>query len=66
MLKCVINSKIDLVYLMSSAAVLPVSDPGKDDNDKIFRGSAMTKRAAYAAISYMACAGFTFLLLGFD
>ncbi|CAM8964374.1 unnamed protein product [Rhodiola kirilowii] len=41
---------------MASGAVLPVSDPAKDDNDKIFRGSAMTKRAAYAAISYMACA----------
>ncbi|CAN0838159.1 UDP-N-acetylglucosamine transporter UGNT1 [Linum grandiflorum] len=27
-----------------------------DDKEKIFRGSAMTKRGAYAAISYMACA----------
>ena len=36
--------------------LLPVSDPPKGD-DKLFRGSAMTKRGAYAAISYMACAG---------
>ncbi|CAL8105559.1 unnamed protein product [Prunus armeniaca] len=46
--------------------ILPVSDSPKDlererlvgdDNDeKLFRGSAMTRRGAYAAISYMACA----------
>ncbi|CAI0444244.1 unnamed protein product [Linum tenue] len=27
-----------------------------DEKDKFFRGSAMTKRGAYAPISYMACA----------
>ncbi|KAL2928209.1 Nucleotide-sugar uncharacterized transporter 3 [Bienertia sinuspersici] len=35
--------------------LLPVTDPSKSD-DKVFRGSAMTKRGAYAAISYMSCA----------
>ncbi|XP_057524470.1 UDP-N-acetylglucosamine transporter UGNT1 [Amaranthus tricolor] len=35
--------------------LLPVSDPPKSD-DKLFKGSAMTKRGAYAAISYMSCA----------
>lgn len=49
--------------------VLPISDPlpdqerdrliGGDDDDeeKLFKGSAMTRRRAYAAISYMAYAG---------
>lgn len=47
--------------------ILPVSDPPRDqererligvgDDEKLFRGSAMTRRGAYAAISYMACAG---------
>ena len=47
---------------------LPISDPPKDEererlvrgaaaDDKLFRGSSMTKRGAYAAISYMSCAG---------
>ncbi|XP_057721692.1 UDP-N-acetylglucosamine transporter UGNT1 [Arachis stenosperma] len=38
--------------------MLPVSDPGRthDDGDKLFKGSAMTKRGAYAAVSYMSCA----------
>lgn len=46
--------------------VLPISDPPRDEDrerllprdgeDKLFRGSAMTKRGAYAAISYMSCA----------
>ncbi|ESQ53950.1 hypothetical protein EUTSA_v10025618mg [Eutrema salsugineum] len=45
--------------------VLPVSDPplagendsdGKGVDDRLFKGSAMTKRGAYAALSYMACA----------
>ncbi|XP_043723237.1 UDP-N-acetylglucosamine transporter UGNT1-like [Telopea speciosissima] len=34
---------------------LPVSDPPKGD-ESLFKGSAMTKKGAYAAISYMACA----------
>ncbi|KAM1664354.1 hypothetical protein ACFXTN_039889 [Malus domestica] len=47
-------------------SILPVSDPpsdqererliGADVDEKFFRGSAMTRRGAYAAISYMACA----------
>ncbi|XP_010525948.1 PREDICTED: UDP-N-acetylglucosamine/UDP-glucose/GDP-mannose transporter [Tarenaya hassleriana] len=45
--------------------ILPVSDPppageierdGKGVSDRLFKGSAMTKRGAYAAVSYMACA----------
>ncbi|KAK7834546.1 nucleotide-sugar uncharacterized transporter 3 [Quercus suber] len=48
----------------SSNPMLPISDPpGGEDRDKplrgeekLFKGSAMTKRGAYAAISYMSCA----------
>ncbi|KAG5407531.1 hypothetical protein IGI04_013650 [Brassica rapa subsp. trilocularis] len=47
--------------------VLPVSDPplagennldgkGVVEDNRLFKGSAMTKRGAYAALSYMACA----------
>ncbi|XP_015885841.1 UDP-N-acetylglucosamine transporter UGNT1 [Ziziphus jujuba] len=44
--------------------VLPISDPPADEEterllkseEKIFKGSSMTKRGAYAAVSYMACA----------
>lgn len=37
--------------------MLPLSDPPKNQiDDKLFKGSAMTKRGAYAAISYMSCA----------
>ncbi|XVF89328.1 hypothetical protein PTKIN_Ptkin19aG0121100 [Pterospermum kingtungense] len=48
--------------------ILPVSDsPMVDEeeekpmlhrrgDDKLFKGSAMTKRGAYAAVSYMSCA----------
>ncbi|KNA09681.1 hypothetical protein SOVF_151520 [Spinacia oleracea] len=36
--------------------MLPVTDPPNKFDDKLFRGSAMTKRGAYAAISYMSCA----------
>ncbi|KAK7311062.1 hypothetical protein RJT34_08951 [Clitoria ternatea] len=39
----------------SEVPILPVSDPPHDD-DKLFKGSAMTKRSAFAAISYMSCA----------
>uniref|UniRef100_A0A7C8YFR9 Sugar phosphate transporter domain-containing protein n=1 Tax=Opuntia streptacantha TaxID=393608 RepID=A0A7C8YFR9_OPUST len=35
--------------------MLPVSDPPKGD-ERLFKGSAMTKRGAHAAISYMTCA----------
>lgn len=51
---------------MRTNPVLPVSDPplagendsdGKGVDDRLFKGSAMTKRGAYAALSYMACAG---------
>ncbi|KAK7320686.1 hypothetical protein VNO77_30385 [Canavalia gladiata] len=41
----------------SENSILPVSDPpNNQDDDKLFRGSAMTKRGAFAAISYMSCA----------
>ncbi|KAF7830305.1 nucleotide-sugar uncharacterized transporter 3 [Senna tora] len=48
----------------SENLILPVSDTPKDQDgktnfkldDKLFKGSAMTKRGAYAAISYMSCA----------
>lgn len=41
-----------------NSMLLPVSDPPKvQTDDKLFKGSAMTKRGAYAAISYMSCAG---------
>lgn len=41
---------------------LPVSDPsrgggGGGGDERLFKGSGMTKRGAYAAISYMSCAG---------
>ncbi|XP_051119079.1 UDP-N-acetylglucosamine transporter UGNT1-like [Andrographis paniculata] len=42
-----------------SSSPLPVSltdPPPPPAEDKLFRGSSMTKRGAYAAISYMACA----------
>jgi solute carrier family 35 protein len=42
----------------SEKLILPLSDPPKNQtDDKLFKGSAMTKRGAYAAISYMFCAG---------
>ena len=45
----------------SQNLMLPVSDPPSNQNDyaddKLFRGSAMTKRGAFAAASYMSCAG---------
>ncbi|GAU15091.1 hypothetical protein TSUD_08290 [Trifolium subterraneum] len=41
----------------SEKPILPLSDPPKNlTDDKLFKGSAMTKRGAYAAISYMCCA----------
>ncbi|GAB4854590.1 UDP-N-acetylglucosamine transporter ugnt1 [Ancistrocladus abbreviatus] len=36
-------------------SMLPVTDPPRGD-EKLFKGSAMTKRGAFAAISYMSCA----------
>ncbi|XP_022863806.1 nucleotide-sugar uncharacterized transporter 3 isoform X1 [Olea europaea var. sylvestris] len=43
---------------MKSSSILPMaaSDPPPRMEEKLFRGSAMTKRGAYAAISYMICA----------
>ncbi|KAI8569095.1 hypothetical protein RHMOL_Rhmol02G0252300 [Rhododendron molle] len=35
---------------------LPVSDPSRGGDERLFKGSGMTKRGAYAAISYMSCA----------
>ncbi|XP_059461494.1 UDP-N-acetylglucosamine transporter UGNT1 [Corylus avellana] len=48
----------------SKNLILPISDPQLDEerekllkgDEKLFKGSAMTKRGAYAAISYMSCA----------
>ncbi|EPS73584.1 hypothetical protein M569_01173, partial [Genlisea aurea] len=42
----------------SSGSILPttVRDTAPGLDDKIFKGSVMTKRGAYAAISYMTCA----------
>lgn len=48
--------------------ILPISDPPVDNEEEkerllkrgdemVFKGSSMTKRGAYAAISYMSCAG---------
>ncbi|KAK1307644.1 hypothetical protein QJS10_CPA09g01890 [Acorus calamus] len=39
----------------SKNMMLPLSDPSKGD-ESLFKGSAMTKRGAYAALSYMGCA----------
>lgn len=51
--------------LPTNNPILPVSDTLRDEEkerllpgeEKLFRGSAMTKRGGYAAISYMSCAG---------
>lgn len=48
----------------SKNLTLPISDPSLDEerekllkgDEKLFKGSAMTQRGAYAAISYMSCA----------
>lgn len=45
------NSKGGSIIPMSST-----ESPARVE-EKLFKGSAMTKRGAYAAISYMACAG---------
>ena len=58
----------------SENLILPVSDPPKDQDgerlykadDKLFKGSAMTKRGAYAAICYMSCAGVPMTLVNFS
>lgn len=58
----------------SENLILPVSDTPKDQDgktlfkvdDKLFKGSAMTKRGAYAAVSYMSCAGASILLVQFS
>ncbi|URD94759.1 Triose-phosphate Transporter family [Musa troglodytarum] len=50
---------------LKGVMMLPVSDPpppppsslrGGDDNAPLFKGSGMTRRGAFAAVSYMACA----------
>jgi solute carrier family 35 protein len=54
-----------------NSTILPVSDPPRDEEkerllkteEKLFKGSAMTKRGAYAAVSYMTCAGTVGLLV---
>ncbi|KAG6423427.1 hypothetical protein SASPL_113823 [Salvia splendens] len=44
--------------MAKSIPILPMAsaDPSPVVEEKLFKGSAMTKRGAYAAISYMACA----------
>ncbi|XP_052209677.1 UDP-N-acetylglucosamine transporter UGNT1 isoform X1 [Diospyros lotus] len=37
-------------------SVLPLTDPPRAGDERLFKGSGMTKRGAYAAISYMSCA----------
>ncbi|KAK3040931.1 hypothetical protein RJ639_028805, partial [Escallonia herrerae] len=44
------------VMASNSSPVLPVSDPPPRIEERLFKGSAMTKRGAYAAVSYMSCA----------
>lgn len=46
-----------------SGSILPMAsaDPPPRVEEKLFKGSAMTKRGAYAAISYMTCAVFLVL-----
>ncbi|KAL3633590.1 UDP-N-acetylglucosamine transporter ugnt1 [Castilleja foliolosa] len=48
-----------------SSSVLPtaLADPPERVDEKLFKGSAMTKRGAYAAISYMTCADNVLLVL---
>ncbi|CAA3019922.1 UDP-sugar transporter sqv-7 [Olea europaea subsp. europaea] len=43
---------------MNGSSILPMAatDPPPRMEEKLFKGSAMTKRGAYAAISYMICA----------
>lgn len=50
-----------------SSSILPMAsaDPPPRVEEKLFKGSAMTKRGAYAAISYMTCAGIFFLSFNF-
>lgn len=44
--------------MASKNMLLPMSDPVKSSigDESLFKGSAMTKRGAYAALSYMSCA----------
>lgn len=50
-------------WMAPKSVLLPVSDPPPpslrdvDDSAPVFRGSAMTRRGAFSAISYMSCAG---------
>ncbi|KAG0470661.1 hypothetical protein HPP92_017361 [Vanilla planifolia] len=40
----------------AKSLLLPVSDPPRSCDESLVKGSAMTKRGAYAALSYMFCA----------
>lgn len=40
---------------------LPVSDPQQKGEQRLFKGSTMTSRGAYAALSYMSCAGILYI-----
>lgn len=58
-----------MAFSSSQNPVLPVADPPRNEErhrllkgyEKLSQGSAMTKRGANAAISYMSCAGTFFL-----
>lgn len=58
-----------MAFNSSKNPVLPVSDLPRDEekerllkaDEKLFHGSAMTKRGANAALSYMSCAGSFFM-----
>lgn len=47
----------------SSILPLAAGDPPVKAEEKLFKGSPMTKRGAQAAISYMTCAGTFFFIL---
>lgn len=53
--------------MASNSQILPLtgSDTPSKSEEKIFKGSPMTKRGAYAAISYMTCAGLSSFLFVF-
>ncbi|KAL5975772.1 hypothetical protein ACLOJK_020099 [Asimina triloba] len=57
-LRCWIDPASSFMASSKKEILLPVSDPPSRaaGDESIFKGAAMTKRGAYAAISYMSCA----------
>ncbi|XP_020688266.2 UDP-N-acetylglucosamine transporter UGNT1 [Dendrobium catenatum] len=43
-------------FVQEKSLLLPVVDPPRSGDESLFKGSGMTKRGAYAALSYMLCA----------